>query len=121
MTEQSEELDAKVLAIISNHVGKKNRISRPRLWHVVGEGFDVFETESLDRKIRQSLQRLSVIYPICSTSRGCGYWWAGNKEELKETLDEHKHRAKSSFFRYRNALRMYEQWDFETLPGIEKK
>lgn len=104
-----EQLDAEVLFVLKQHVGKKNPIGR---WALVSKIFGAvlpqFQNDSnvADRQVRESVNRLrkqGVL--ICDMGDGLGRY-------LAETLEEYQ------AFRLRYGSRAYEV--LETLREMDK-
>lgn len=91
-----ENLDVRILAILQQHIGRDNRISRKRL---VEEAFGVNMNEvdlansTLDRQVRLALEALQSKHPILSTSGGGGYYYAGSADEIARYAAELNSRA----------------------------
>jgi hypothetical protein len=69
-----------VRAIMTHHVGKENRISRPLLLAKVRH----FYPDATDRHVRDALSQTEII----SSSGLGGYWMPANKAEVQAYLAE---------------------------------
>ncbi len=92
-----EDLEARVLAILQQHVGRDQRISRKAL--VEGAcGMKLDDTNisnsRLDRQVRLVMDNLQEHHPILSTSGGGGYYYAGTADEIQRYAAELDSRAK---------------------------
>ncbi len=119
----NDDLDNEVLGEIMLHVGKENKISRSDLISAVTGILRPNIHGTIDRSIRESLERLSERYPILSTSEeGGGYWYASSQEEIRRVMSSYRSRAWKNFLRYRRLKKMHDQ-DYgpaRRLPGMER-
>jgi hypothetical protein len=69
-----------ILAIMANHIGRENRISRGQLLVKVRWYYPT----AYDRQIREALAQT----PVISSSGSGGYWLPANREEVEAYLSE---------------------------------
>lgn len=99
-------IDDQVLAVLEQHRGMDNRISRRELVFFVygiqlGAGVNLANNRQ-DRNIREAIERLRTNHPILSSSGNGGYWYAGNYEEVEGWIREQKSRVREMAKRVRD-------------------
>lgn len=104
-----EDLYPKILAVLKQHVGKANRITRRRLveevFSVDMSGIDL-SNSTLDRQMREVMVKLQDDYPILSTSGGGGYYYASTADEINVYAAELDSRAKKLLSKSRRLVKM---------------
>lgn len=103
------DLPARVLAVLKEHVGKDNRISRrdlvARVFNVNMNDIDLANS-TLDRQVRYVLPDLQDRYPILSTSGGGGYYYAGSEDEIQRYAAELNSRAMKLLDKSRRLIKL---------------
>ncbi len=89
------DLDNQVHAVLCQHTGKDNRITRRALWEAIAghPAPDDFTSGTLDRQIREAVARLQRRYPILASSGEGGYFMAGSLDEAATYAAEIMSRA----------------------------
>lgn len=99
-------IDEQVLAVLKQHQGMENRISRRKLIFFVygielGAGVNLANNRQ-DRNIREAIERLRTEHPILSSSGNGGYWYAGSYEEVEGWIREQESRVREMAKRVRD-------------------
>ncbi len=109
-------LRERLLAILQQHVGKENRISRKALVEKsCGVKLAVSElaNSTFDRQVRIVLDELQDTHPILSSSGAGGYYYAGSAEEIARYAAELDSRAHKLLQKSRRLLRQARQFRAE--------
>lgn len=96
--EDRDDLDAQVLAVLDDHRGKANRITRLELVNqIFGSNLSTRDNLAniwIDRQVRESIERLRKKTVILSSSGSGGYWLPENLKEVETYSAEIVSRAR---------------------------
>ena len=101
----NEQLDVQVRALLAQHKGRANRISR---WELVERIFgreaalDRSSNNPYDRRIRAAIERWRDLDLIVSSSGVAGYWLAADMKDIETIAQEYVNRSREMEARARN-------------------
>lgn len=111
-----EDLYTKIVAVLKQHIGRENRITRRALdeeiFSVSFADIDL-NNSTLDRQMREVMVRVQDDYPVLSTSGGGGYYYASTAAEIATYAAELDSRAKKLLKKSRRLVKMAERFQKE--------
>ncbi len=117
-------LDSAVLRVLQDCVGKENKHKNRRIFdlHVwqICAGEQNKMPKNFDRRVRESLVRLSMSWPIVSSSKDGGYYLASTKEEFEKVIREFYNRAMKDLQRCSRLRTQAKEYGDDMLPGFDK-